>query len=123
MTRDTDQEWPTPPCAVDASLPKPWVVAAYFGAALGNVLRSDYGAVWKDGVYYVEGGEMTKVTNDLDLYGRKIGTLFFLADPIRGTKGYLDRIIKLAASRGAKIIRISAIPSRPSGRDISRRIR
>lgn len=100
--RQYEQQWPKP-MAVDRSLPKPWYVAAYSGAALGNVLRSDYGATYRDGVFVVDGGEMLRVYKSGDLYGTHGGTLFVLYDPKFGPQRELDRICEVAHGRGIGI--------------------
>ena len=96
-----EQQWPLP-MAVDASLPKPWFVAAYSGAALSNVLRSDYGATHREGEYHVAGWAMMRIALSRDLYGANGGTLFVLYDQYR-TGLELDRIIEVAHRRGIKI--------------------
>ena len=103
-----EQQWPLP-LSLDKSLPKPWFVAAYSGAALGNVLRSDYGAVYRDGVFNVDGGEMTRIYLSRDLYGAHGGTLFVLFDPQWRMQAELHRICEVAHGRG---IRIETLPDR-----------
>jgi hypothetical protein len=103
-----EQQWPLP-LSLDKSLPRPWYVAAYSGAALGNVLRSDYGATYRDGVFSVDGGEMLRVYKSGDLYGTHGGTLFVLYDPKWGSQTELHRICEVAHDRG---IRIEVLPDR-----------
>lgn len=97
------QEWPLP-MAVDASLPKPWFVAAYHGAALGNVLRSDYGAIYRDGEFHVDGGTMLRVSNFSELHGRNGGTLFVLFDPLPLLHLGLSAICNVASDRGIQVV-------------------
>lgn len=97
-----EQQWPLP-LAVDPTLPKPWYVAAYSGAALGNVLRSDYGATYRDGNFHVAGGDMLRVYKSGDLYGTHGGTLFVLYDPLWREQRELHRICEVAHGRGILI--------------------
>ena len=103
-----EQQWPSP-LSLDKNLPRPWYVAAYSGAALGNVLRSDYGATYRDGVFHVDGGEMLRVHRSGDLYGTHGGTLFVLYDPKWGPQTELHRICEVAHGRG---IRVEGLPDR-----------
>lgn len=101
-----EQQWPLP-MAVNRELPKPWFVAAYAGSALGNVLRSDYGATYRDGVFIVDGGEMKRVYRSNELHGAKGGTLFVLY----GHGGSdLDRILEVAHHRGLHIADLETRP-------------
>ena len=97
-----EQQWPLP-LAPDKSLHKPWYVASYSGAALGNVLRSDYGATYRDGVFTVDGGEMRRVYRSEDLFGARGGTLFVLYDPHVRSHSKLDRVLDVAHTRGIRI--------------------
>lgn len=106
--RQYEQQWPLP-LAPDKSLPSPWYVTAYSGAALGNVLRSDYGATYRDGVFYVDGGEMLRIHEPGDLFGTHGGTLFVLYDPQWGRQDQVHRICEVAHTRG---IRIEALSDR-----------
>lgn len=103
-----EQQWPLP-LAPDQSLPKPWYVTAYSGAALGNVLRSDYGATYRDGVFHVAGGEMLRIHEPGDLFGTHGGTLFVLYDRPWGLQGKVRKICEVAHTRG---IRVEALPDR-----------
>lgn len=95
-----EQQWPLP-MSVDRDLPKPWCVAAYSGAALGNVMRSDYGAAYRDGCFIVDGGEMLRVYKSGDLYGMHGGTLSVLYG--NGSCTELDRIMDVARERGIRV--------------------
>ena len=97
-----EQQWPLP-LAIDASLLKPWYVAAYSGSALGNVLRSDYGATYRDGVFTVAGGAMLRIYKSGDLYGTHGGTLFVLSDPHGRQQTELYRICEVAHGRGIAV--------------------
>jgi hypothetical protein len=97
-----EQQWPLP-LAPDATMPKPWYVTAYSGAALGNVLRSDYGATYRDDVYHVAGGEMLRIREPGELFGTHGGTLFVLYDPTWRQQEKVHKICEVAHNRSIRI--------------------